>query len=73
MRHEQLEDTARTLASSMNRVGLAIISAAGAVTGALTMGRGPEVFLGLSPLSLIAFTIAFSSTALFFFSMLRGR
>ncbi len=73
MRHEQLEDTARTLASSMNRVGLAIISAAGAVTGALTMGRGPEVFLGLSPLSLIAFVIAFSSTSLFFFSMLRGR
>jgi len=72
-RHEQLDDSARTMAYAMNRVGLAIISAAGAVTGALTMGRGPEVFLGLSPLSLIAFAIAFASTSLFFLSMIRGR
>ena len=73
LRHDHLEDSARTVANSLNRVGLAVISAAGAVTGALTMGRGPEVFLGLSPLSLIAFSIAFSSTALFFFSLIRGR
>jgi ubiquinone biosynthesis protein len=73
LRHDHLEDSARTVANSLNRVGLAVISAAGAVTGALTMGRGPEVFLGLSPLSLIAFAIAFSSTALFFFSLVRGR
>lgn len=73
LRHDHLEDSARVVASSLNRVGLAVISAAGAVTGALTMGRGPEVILGLSPLSLIAFAIAFASTSLFSFSMVRGR
>jgi hypothetical protein len=46
---------------------------AGVLLGALSMGHGHEVFLGLSPLSLVAFAIAFSSTAFFFFSMLRGR
>lgn len=73
LRHDHLEDVGLMLSSSMNRVGLAIISAAGAITGALTMGRGPEVIAGLSPLSLIAFGIAFASTMFFFFSMLRGR
>jgi len=73
LRHDHLEDSARTVATSLNRVGLAVISAAGSVTGALSMGHGHEVLLGLSPLSLIAFAIAFSSTAFFFFSMLRGR
>ena len=73
LRHDNIEDSARMMATSMNRVALAIISAAGAVTGALTMGRGPEVFLGLSPLSLIAFLIAFASTVVFTLSMLRGR
>jgi ubiquinone biosynthesis protein len=73
LRHEHLSESARTMAAAANRIGLAVISAAGAVTGALTMGRGPEVFLGLSPLSLIAFGIAFSSTVMFFFSMIRGR
>jgi len=73
LKHEHLTDSARTIAAAANRVGLAVISAAGAVAGALTMGRGPEVFLGLSPLSLIAFGIAFASTVMFFFSMLRGR
>jgi ubiquinone biosynthesis protein len=73
LKHDHLAESARTMAAAANRVGLAVISAAGAVTGALTMGRGPEVFLGLSPLSLIAFGIAFASTAMFFFSMLRGR
>ena len=73
LRHDNIEDSARMTATSLNRVALAIISAAGAVTGALTMGRGPEVILGLSPLSLIAFAIAFASTAVFTLSMLRGR
>ena len=73
LRHDNIEDSARMMATSLNRVALAIISAAGAVTGALTMGRGPEVILGLSPLSLIAFAIAFASTAVFTLSMLRGR
>ncbi|MDP2340350.1 MAG: AarF/UbiB family protein [Deltaproteobacteria bacterium] len=73
LRHDRLDESARVLSSAMNRVGLAVISASGAVTGALTMGRGPEVALGLSPLSLIAFAIAFASTSFFFFSMWRGR
>ncbi len=73
LRHERLDESARVMSGAMNRVGLAIISAAAAVTGALTMGRGPEVALGLSPLSLIAFSIAFASTGFFLFSMWRGR
>lgn len=73
LRHDRLDESARVMSNAMNRVGLAVISAAGAVTGALTMGRGPEVALGLSPLSLIAFAIAFSSTSFFFVSMWRGR
>jgi ubiquinone biosynthesis protein len=73
LRHDQLTDSAKTVSAAANRIGLAVISAAGAVTGALTMGRGPEVVFGLSPLSLVAFAIAFSSTVMFFFSMARGR
>jgi ubiquinone biosynthesis protein len=73
LRHDNLEDSARLLATSLNRVALAVISAAGAVTGALAMGKGHEVFWGLSPLSLIAFAISFASTGVFTLSMLRGR
>ncbi|HEY1100951.1 MAG TPA: AarF/UbiB family protein, partial [Myxococcota bacterium] len=73
LRHDNIEDGARMMATSLNRVALAIVAAAGAVAGALTMGRGPEVFLGLSPISLVAFAIAFAATVVFTLSMLRGR
>ncbi len=76
LRHDRLDESARTVSQALNRMGLAIIAAAGAVTGAISMGRGPEewmVWLGLSPLSLVAFLIAFASTLVFFFSMWRSR
>ena len=73
LNHDGLDDVAVQLSQALNRGGLAIVAAAGAVTGALTLGRTPEVALGLSPISLIAFGIAFVSTGLFFLSLLRGR
>jgi hypothetical protein len=73
LRHERLDESTRVLGNALNRLGLAVIAAAGSVTGALAMGHGPVVALGLTPLSLIAFAIAFSSTVSFFVSLWRPR
>lgn len=73
LRHDRLEESARVVSGSMNRIGLAIIAAAGAIAGALTMERGAAAALGLSPLSLVAFGIAFVSTSFFFLSLWRSR
>lgn len=76
LRHERLDDSARILSSALNRVGMAVIAAAGAVTGAVSLGKGPEewmVWLGLSPLSLVAFGIAFAATSAFVLSLWRSR
>lgn len=76
LRHDRLDESARVLAAAMNRAGMAVIAAAGAITGALSIGKGPAewmVWLGLSPLSFVAFAIAFASTVGFFFSMWRSK
>jgi ubiquinone biosynthesis protein len=73
LRHERLDDNVRVVGQALNRLGLAVIAAAGAVTGALAMEHGPQVALGLTPLSLIAFAIAFASTVSFFVSLWRPR
>ena len=76
LRHDRLEESSRTIASAVNRAGMAVIAAAGAVTGALSIGKGPAewmVWFGLSPLSFVAFAIAFASTTAFFFSMWRSK
>jgi ubiquinone biosynthesis protein len=71
--HEDTERQLQALASGLNRTGLSILAAAGAVTGALTMGKGPEVLWGLSLISLAGFAIAFIATMIFSVSMVRGR
>jgi len=73
LRHERLDDNVRLLGHALNRLGLAVIAAAGAVAGALAMEHGPKVALGLTPLSLVAFGIAFASTMSFFVSLWRPR
>lgn len=76
LRHERLDESARTLANGLHRLGMAVIASAGAVTGALSLGKAPDewvVWLGLSPLSLVAFAISFGAMCMFFFSVWRSR
>jgi ubiquinone biosynthesis protein len=73
IRHEKIPDKLDAVSASIHRGGLSILAAAGAVTGALTMTKGPALWWGLSPLSLIAFSIAAFCTGLFFWSMVRQR
>jgi ubiquinone biosynthesis protein len=73
LRHERLDDNTARLAQALNRLGLATLAAAGAVAGALAMEHGPHVALGMTPISLVAFGIAFSATLSFFFSLWRPR
>jgi ubiquinone biosynthesis protein len=73
LRHERLEDNVARLAQAMNRLGMATLAAAGAVAGALSMDHGPHVVLGLTPISLVGYGIAFSATMSFFVSLWRPR
>jgi ubiquinone biosynthesis protein len=73
LHHEDTDERLRAIAGGLNRTGLSVLAAAGSLTGALTMGKGPEVLWGLSPISLAGFTIAFIATVIFSATMLRGR
>ncbi len=73
LRHERFDDHVDRLSQALNRLGLALLAGAGSVTGALSMNHGPHVALGLTPVSFVAFAIAFSSTVAFVVSLWRPR
>jgi ubiquinone biosynthesis protein len=73
LHHDGMDERLRAVSGALNRASLSILAAAGAITGALTMGKGTDVMWGLSWVSLAGFTIAFASTLFFGWSWVRGR
>jgi len=73
VKHEDRDAQVDRMVRMGNRASVAVISAAAAITGALTLESGPVLWRGYSPLSLIAFAIALVGTAWIALGVLRGR
>lgn len=73
LRHEGLDAHVTRLVRALNRGSVALVSAAASLTGALTMERGPYLWHGFSPISVVAFGIALSGLVWLFAGVLRGR
>ncbi len=73
MRHEGLDVEVTRVVRGINRASAALVSAAASLTGALTMDRGPHLWHGFSPLSIVAFAIALLGLAWVGVGILRGR
>jgi ubiquinone biosynthesis protein len=73
LRHERLDDHVARVSQALNRLGLAVLAAAGAVGGGLALDHGPKVALGLTPLALFAYGVALAATTSFFVSLWRPR
>jgi ubiquinone biosynthesis protein len=73
IRHEGHEEPAMRVVRALNRASVSVVIAAASLTGALTMGRGPEIALGLSPIGLAAFGIAFVGLVWLVVGVLKGR
>jgi ubiquinone biosynthesis protein len=73
LRHERLDDNVARLSQAMNRMGMAVLAAAGSIAGGLAMNHGPQLVLGLTPISIVSFGIAFVATMSFFVSLWRPR
>jgi ubiquinone biosynthesis protein len=73
MRHDGVEAEVTRLVRAVNRGAVALVSAAASVTGALTMERGPHLWHGFSPISIVAFGIALTGLVWLGVGVLRGR
>ena len=73
VKHEDRDAQVDRMVRMGNRASVAVISAAAAITGALTLESGPVLWRGYSPLSLIAFAIALVGTVWIALGVLRGR
>jgi ubiquinone biosynthesis protein len=73
VRHDGLEGEVTRLVRALNRGSVALVSAAASLTGALTMERGPHLWHGFSPISVVAFGIALAGLVWLGVGVLRGR
>lgn len=73
VRHEGVEVEVRRVVRGVNRASVALVSASASLTGALTMDRGPHLWHGFSPISIIAFSIALLGLGWVGIGILRGR
>jgi ubiquinone biosynthesis protein len=73
VRHDGVDVEVTRLVRGVNRASVALVSAAASITGALTMDRGPHLWHGLSPISIIAFSIALLGLSWVSIGILRGR
>lgn len=71
--HLHLEPVARRITRAFNRMSVAMVAASASLTGALTIDHGERVLLGLSGVSLFAFSIAALAGVWLGFGILRGR
>ncbi len=73
MRHDGVGAEVTRVVRAMNRASVALVSAAASVTGALTMERGPHLWHGFSPISIVAFAIALAGLVWLGVGVLKGR
>jgi ubiquinone biosynthesis protein len=72
-RVEDLDLVATRLVRAANRGSTAVVVAAAALTGALTLGHGQPAMVGLSAIPLVSFTVAVAGVIWLGFGILRGR
>lgn len=73
VRHDGVEPEVTRLVRAVNRGAVSLVSAAASITGALTMDRGPHLWYGFSPISIVAFGIALVGLVWLAVGVLRGR
>lgn len=73
LKHDDLEAQVTRVVNVANRQSVALVSAAAAVTGALSLEHGDMSWLGYSPLSFISFGIALSGLLWIIAGIVRGR
>jgi ubiquinone biosynthesis protein len=73
VKHDGLGGDVTRVIRAINRSAIALVSAAASLTGALTMDKGPHVWLGFSPISIIAFGIALCGLCWIGIGVIRGR
>jgi ubiquinone biosynthesis protein len=58
MRFNDVETEVTRVVRAVNRVAVALVTGAAALAGALTIDRGPHLWHGFSPTSIVAFAVA---------------
>jgi ubiquinone biosynthesis protein len=72
-RLEGLDPLVTRLVRAFNRMAVAMVSAAASLTGAMTMDRGPYLWHGFSPTSVVAFAIAAAGLVWLAVGVVRGK
>lgn len=73
LKHEEVTPEVTRLVRALNRGAVAIISAAALLTAALTVGKGPHLWYGFSPMSIAALAIVMGGLTWIGVGLLRGR
>jgi ubiquinone biosynthesis protein len=73
MRLDDVDSQVTRLVRAFNRVSVALVTGAAALAGAMTIDRGPHLWHGLSPASIVTFTVALIGLVWLGVGVLRGK